>query len=143
MQSPSGKPLIEYRVSSASIRPEQLHGFFEGWPDPPSADEHLQVLRGSDFVIIAVDPDQDFVVGFITAISDGVLSAYLPLLEVLPAYRGRGIGAELVRRMLHGLSHLYMVDLVCDEPLAGFYEKLGMSQVVGMAMRNRRGGPRE
>ena len=58
--------------------------------------------------------DGDAVVGFVTAASDGVLSAFIPLLEVLPAYRDRGIGAELVRRLLGQLDDLYMVDLCCD-----------------------------
>jgi hypothetical protein len=31
------------------------------------------------------------VVGFITAISDGVLTAYVPFLEVLPAHRRQGV----------------------------------------------------
>jgi hypothetical protein len=32
--------------------------------------------------------DNGRVIGFITAVTDKVLSAYIPLLEVLPAYRG-------------------------------------------------------
>ena len=38
--------------------------------------------------------------GFITATSDGALSAAIRLLEVLEAYQGQGIGSELLRRML-------------------------------------------
>jgi GNAT superfamily N-acetyltransferase len=37
-------------------------------------------------------------VGFITAITDGVLTTYLPQLEVLAEYRGQGIGSALVER---------------------------------------------
>jgi ribosomal protein S18 acetylase RimI-like enzyme len=78
------------------------------------------------------------VVGFVTAISDGVLSAYIPLLEVLPEYQGRGIGAELVRRLLDRLGGLYMVDLCCDEDVVGFYERLGLARWdAGMGLRNR------
>ena len=38
--------------------------------------------------------DAGRVVGFVTAISDGVLSAYIPLLEVLPEYQGAGSAAS-------------------------------------------------
>ena len=75
-------------------------------------------------------------VGFINAISDGVLSAYIPLLEVIEAYQGQGIGIELLHRMTHSLQHLYMIDLMCDEDLQPFYEKAGMNRATGMVLRN-------
>jgi precorrin-8X/cobalt-precorrin-8 methylmutase len=77
------------------------------------------------------------VIGFVTAVSDGVVSAYVPLLEVLPSYRRRGIGTELIRRLLARLDGLYMVDLACDEELVPFYERLGLGRV-GVAMGIRR-----
>jgi ribosomal protein S18 acetylase RimI-like enzyme len=92
------------------------------------------MLQGSSHLIVAKDGER--VIGFITAISDGVLSAYIPLLEVLPEYQGRGIGSELVRLMFKELDHLYMIDLCCDESMRGFYEKLGMKPVTGMIKRN-------
>jgi ribosomal protein S18 acetylase RimI-like enzyme len=76
------------------------------------------------------------VVGFITAISDGVSAAYIPHLEVLPAYQGRGIGSELVRRMLARLRGLYMIDLTCDPDVQPFYARLGMRPSTGMLVRN-------
>jgi ribosomal protein S18 acetylase RimI-like enzyme len=38
-------------------------------------------------------------IGFETAISDGRLTAYIPLLEVLPTYRNRGVGSQLIKMM--------------------------------------------
>jgi predicted N-acetyltransferase YhbS len=75
-------------------------------------------------------------VGYITAISDGVLSAYIPLLEVLPGWRGQGIGSVLVRRMLEALKHLYMIDLLCDEDVQPFYALHGMKSATGMCLRD-------
>ena len=77
------------------------------------------------------------VVGFITAISDGVLSAFIPLLEVLPEYQGRGIGSELVKRMLRELEDFYMVDLVCDPELESFYARFELILLTSMGMRRR------
>ena len=64
-----------------------------------------------------------------------MLSAYVPLLEVVPEYRGLGIGSELVRRMLERLEDFYMVDLLCDAELQRFYESLGMTPAAGMMVR--------
>lgn len=105
------------------VTPAALRGFFVGWPDPPSPDTHLRLLHESHAVILAIEDER--VIGFITAISDGVLSAYIPLLEVLPEHRGRGIGIELARRMRDRLAGLYMVDLLCDDDVAPFYERVG------------------
>ena len=74
--------------------------------------------------------------GFVTATSDGVLTAFIPLLEVLPDHRGRGIGAELVRRMLGTLDGLYAVDVVCDEDVMPFYERLGFTRCGAMVRRD-------
>ena len=128
--------MIAYTDSVEGITPDQLDGFFVGWPNPPSPETHLRLLLNSDHVVLAVDDETENVVGFITAISDGVLAAYIPLLEVLPAYQGRGIGSELVRRMLEKLREFYAVDLMCDPELQPFYARFGMMPYSGMIIRN-------
>ena len=92
-------PLHYYRDTAEGIAPGQLAGFFVDWPNPPSPETHLRILAGSDHVVLAFDEATDAVVGFVTAVSDGVLAAYVPLLEVLPAHQGRGIGTELMTRI--------------------------------------------
>jgi ribosomal protein S18 acetylase RimI-like enzyme len=126
--------MVTYTDSSANISTNQLRGFFVGWPNPPSRETHLRLMQGSYRVWLAIDDGR--VVGFINATSDGVLTAFIPLLEVLPAYQRQGIGAELVRRMLGSLSHLYSVDVICDEDVQPFYERLGMRPYTGMIYRN-------
>jgi len=128
--------MIRYTDSLEGITPELLAGFFVGWPNPPSPETHLRLLAGSMAVELAVDPATGTVVGFINAVGDGVLAAYIPLLEVLPEYQGRGIGGELVRRMLARLDGLYMVDLLCDPALQPFYARFGMRPSQGMLIRN-------
>ena len=128
--------MIIYTDSLADVTTEHLQGgFFVGWPSPPSPTTHYRILANSA-AIVQARIDDGTVVGFITAVSDHVSCAYIPHLEVLPAYQGQGIGSELVRQMLENLRYLYMIDLVCDPPLQPFYERFGMQPVVGMVLRN-------
>ncbi|MDR2182616.1 MAG: GNAT family N-acetyltransferase [Clostridiales bacterium] len=117
---------IMYTKDMGIISEDMLDGgFFAGWPNAPDAAVHLRLLRESYLAYVAIDVFSGKVVGFISAISDGVLSAYIPLLEVLPQYQGRGIGGALVRHMLAALDGLYMIDIVCDEDKAPLYAKYG------------------
>jgi len=129
--------VIAYETTLESVREQDLGGFFVGWPTRPSAASHLRLLHGSDLVVLAREAESGRVVGFVTAVGDGVLSAFIPLLEVLPEYQARSIGSELVRRLLALLEGSYMIDLLCDDDLVPFYERFGMTQRVAMALRNR------
>lgn len=113
-----------------------LKGFFDGWKKFPSKEKHFELLENSEFKILAIDEENNKVVGFINAITDGILSAYIPLLEVVPDYKSKGIGTELVKRMLEKLKDYYMIDIVCDESLQGFYEKFGMKKYSSIIIRN-------
>ncbi len=126
--------MVSYQNSLEGISEASLEGFFVGWPTKPSPETHFRLLQKSDFIVLAVEDNK--VVGFITAISDGVLVAYIPFLEVLPSHQKQGIGMELLKKMLEMLKEFYMIDLLCDENLQGFYEKLGMDKAVGMRIRN-------
>ncbi|WP_424952262.1 GNAT family N-acetyltransferase [Deinococcus sp.] len=127
---------IQIQSDLTGIGPEQLTGFFGGWPNPPAPQTLLRLLAGSYRVSLAVQTDTGEVLGFAQAISDGVLTAFIPLLEVRSEYRGRGIGLELMRHLLARLRHLYAVDLSCDDTLFAFYERLGFVRGGGMIRRN-------
>lgn len=125
---------IVYTDNLSAIRPEQLEGFFVGWPSHPSPQAHYEILRRSYKAWLALDAKR--CVGFVNALSDGIYYAHIPLLEVLPEYHRQGIGSELVRRMAQSLGALYAIDLVCDEPLVSFYRQQGFMQCAGMVRRN-------
>lgn len=134
---------VRYVTSLEGIEEMDLAGgFWVGWPVPPTPAMHLAVLRGSEAVVLALDEtippgSPGRVIGFVTAIGDGVLAASIPLLEVLPTWQGQGIGTELVRRVLALLGSRYMVDLVCDEDRIPFYERLGFVPYRAMIRRDR------
>lgn len=129
---------VRYTTSLEGVTADSLRGgFWVGWPQPPSAEMHLAMLRGSEAVVLAIAGESGEVVGFVNAVGDGVLAAYLPCLEVLPAWQGQGIGWELVRRVIAEISPRYMIDLVCDDDLVPFYERLGLVPYRAMIRRDR------
>ncbi|MBW9159387.1 GNAT family N-acetyltransferase [Clostridium sp. FP2] len=129
--------MILYKIYSSNLKNLEIgEGFFKDWPNPPSQENHRKILEKSYKSLVAIDEKSNKIIGFINAVSDGILSAYIPLLEVLPEYQKQGIGSELVKKMLEELYNFYMVDLCCDESLQSFYKKLGMIKSQGMICRN-------
>jgi ribosomal protein S18 acetylase RimI-like enzyme len=126
--------VITYQTSLERLAEQDLDGFFEGWPDPPTPATLFRLLQRTDRVVLARDADGT-VVGFVSALTDGVLCAYITLLEVRPRYQRRGIATELVRRILRSLGEIYMVDAMCDPELIGFYQRLGFTSATGVSIR--------
>lgn len=72
--------------------------------------------------------DDDRLIGYVAAISNGVTDACLQDLMVHPDYQHRGIGHELMRRALDRLraDGLYMVSVIYgDAALQQYYEEFG------------------
>lgn len=128
--------MIDYIDSTEHITPEMLHEFFEGWKTPYSPEKQLKILQNSDHIVLAIDTDAKRVVGFITALTDHIQSAFIPMLEVLPYYRDRGIGRGLVSKMLAKLKGIPAIDLTCDPEMQKFYKNFGMVPSVGVVIRN-------
>ena len=128
--------MIEYTDNVDNITPDRLNGFFQGWKKSHTPKEHLGILKSSNHIILAVETDGDRVVGYITALSDGIQSAFIPLLEVLPEYQKQGIGTALVSKMLEKLKGVPAIDLTCDPEMQKFYSKFGMIPSTGMIIRD-------
>ncbi len=128
--------MITYTDSLEGITADKLRGeFFAGWSRALTPETHLRTLIGCDGVVLAIDSESGNVVGYVTMISDGVLSAFIPNIEVLKAYQGQGIGTELMRRMFEKLKTIPNIDLMCDPDVQPFYARLGMQPLGGMAIR--------
>ena len=93
---------ITYR-DTHDIDLDQLTTLFNsvGWERRTADRARLaQLVRGSMFVVSAWDGDR--LVGFARAISDGATNAYISTEAVLPEYQKRGIGREVMQRLLAG-----------------------------------------
>jgi ribosomal protein S18 acetylase RimI-like enzyme len=57
------------------------------------------------------------------------------MLEVIPEYKNRGIGTELMEKMLDILEGYDCVDLTCDIDMQPFYQRFKMLKSYGMVIR--------
>jgi len=71
--------------------------------------------------------EKEALIGYIDCVSNGVTDAYIQNLMVHPDYQGRGIGTDLMKKMIDYLKkkHIYMISVVFEEKLKPFYEKFG------------------
>ena len=127
--------MIIYHDDIRHISAAQLAGFFVGWKKPLTCNQHLDLLAGSTHFVVAIDQTTNRAVGFVSALSDGVNSSFIPLLEVLPDYQNQGIGTTLMQKILQKLDGITNVDLTCDADMQPFYERFRMLQSNGMVLR--------
>lgn len=86
--------------------------------------EAIQVMLDHTLVCLGVW-DGDRLIGFARAVTDDVFRAVVEDVIVDQAYRGQGIGRELMRRLLDRLAHVEEIVLVCEEDLIPFYAAFG------------------
>jgi len=125
--------MIEYRVNDHVIQNE-LDPFFQNWKSPPSSEIKGKLLQGSDLIITARENGK--LVGFLSAISDGAMHAFITLLEVLETHQGKGIGKHLVKLAISHFKGYYDIVLITDSDKKAFYEKFGFHEIYGMHKRD-------
>ncbi|MGZ5008357.1 MAG: GNAT family N-acetyltransferase [Methylobacter sp.] len=104
--------LALYRANewSAALKPDLSH----------------KALLASHSLITAWDDSK--LIGLGNAISDGYLVVYYPDMLVLPTYQGRGIGSEIMRRLMMRYRGFHQHMLVADGRALDFYRKCGFER---------------
>ena len=59
--------MIIYKYDISGVTEADLDPFFEGWPEKPTLSKRLEILKNSDYVIIALDDEN--IAGFINAVT--------------------------------------------------------------------------
>jgi ribosomal protein S18 acetylase RimI-like enzyme len=126
---------VEYEaVSSAPV--EEIVALYKSagwWQESPEARSIIPaMIRGSFCFMVARSLD-GHIIGMARVISDGCSDAYIQDVTVLDAYRGQGIGSELVRRLTKFcLSRkIGWIGLVSEPGTQSLYEELGYGPLVG------------
>ena len=71
--------------------------------------------------------EEELLIGYIDCVSNGVTDAYIQDLMVHPNYQGRGVGTDLMTKMINYLKdkRIYMISVIFEEKLKPFYERFG------------------
>ncbi|MEO8392927.1 MAG: GNAT family N-acetyltransferase [Chloroflexota bacterium] len=72
--------------------------------------------------------DGGHLIGFGRAVTDDLFRALIEDVVVDQPYRGQGIGAEIMRRLLERLDHVEEILINCHDNLIPFYEQLGFKR---------------
>jgi len=96
------------------------------WSSAEKPDLLHKALLASHSLVTAWDGTK--LVGLGNAISDGHLVVYYPHLLVHPEYQGRGIGTQLMRRLMARYDGFHQHILVADGRALDFYRKCGFER---------------
>lgn len=101
------------------------------WPGTEAEDyQRLTRLVNQSHCFVAASVDGELI-GMGRAISDGVSDAYVQDVTVAQAWRGRGIGSRIVRRIVEQLQHdgLGWIGLIAERGSSPFYEQFGFKEI--------------
>jgi GNAT superfamily N-acetyltransferase len=127
MQESPGEPPVEYLAELPAVEEfERLYrstGWTEAFEVPG---ERLAASLGHAWYSICARQDGR-IVGAGLVLSDGVLHALIVDVIVLPEMRGRGVGAEIMRRLVARCrdAGVLQIQLFSARGKRGFYERLG------------------
>jgi GNAT superfamily N-acetyltransferase len=96
------------------------------WSSAKKPDLLHKALLSSHSLVSAWNDDK--LVGLGNAISDGYLVVYYPHMLVLPEYQGRGIGSELMKRLMARYQGFHQHMLTADGRALDFYRKCGFER---------------
>lgn len=96
------------------------------------ADTQKKVFENSYAVVFIFDDDK--LVGFGRAISDGICQAAIYNIALDEAYHGKGLGKDIVNKLVSRVSHCNII-LYTHPDTVSLYEHLGFRRMkTGMAM---------
>ncbi|WP_163103035.1 GNAT family N-acetyltransferase [Peribacillus alkalitolerans] len=128
------KNKIDYTIKP----PENFKGLLTlydelGWNSLKLTINDLEQMCNQSWYVIYAFDDQELV-GMGRVISDGVITAIICGVCVLPSYQSRGIGKEIMKRIIeHCGQNRVIPQLMCVERLESYYENLGFKKFsIGM-----------
>jgi len=90
-----------------------------------------QLIKGSYAFAVVVDKKTGKTIGMGRIISDGVSDAYIQDLVILPEFRNKGIGKQLVQLLLKRCKDdgILWIGLIAEPDQDGFYSTIGFKQM--------------
>ncbi len=69
--------------------------------------------------------DNDRLIGLISSMDDGIMTAYVHYLLINPEYHGKGIGKELVKMITEFYKDYLRIAIIAYDKEVGFYKNCG------------------
>ena len=123
-----------FLVDPSSDQIGQITGLYRsaGWwgknmPDDPSVVK--QIIKGSHCFMVAMEDEE--IVGMGRAISDRASDSYIQDLTVINSYRGKGIGAKILQRIMASLEKdgIKWIGLIAEGNSDDFYSHFGFKKM--------------
>jgi N-acetylglutamate synthase-like GNAT family acetyltransferase len=129
--------VIHFRPASVDDRDAIRHFLAEnGWAERVADGERfVKMMENASRAIIA--QDEGTIVGFARALCDDASNGYIGTVAVSEAMRGRGIGRELVQRLIGDDTNITWV-LRAGRGSDGFWEKMGFRRSQAAMERTRK-----
>ncbi len=126
---------VVVRVVDAWDQEEILQLYHAGgwWKDEYDPSSLPELIRKSFAFVVAVDTKTNRAVGMGRVISDGISDGYIQDLVVLPEYRNKGVGKEIVAALVQKCteSGITWLALVAEPDTEAFYRPLGFHPMRG------------
>ncbi len=90
------------------------------WSSGKYPEKLVIAMRNYSFVFSAWDDNK--LVGLISSMDDGIMTAYIHYLLVNPDYQYKGIGKELIEHVLKTYQSYLRISLIANGNNVGFYE---------------------
>ncbi|MDO4538324.1 MAG: GNAT family N-acetyltransferase [Coriobacteriales bacterium] len=118
---------IEVRETH-EFEPEQLADLFLSveWSSGHYPERLAKAMRNFETVFAAWDGE--LLVGLISAMDDGSMTAYVHYLLVRPGYQDQGIGKQLVELVKERYANYLRIVVIAYDTELGFYEHCGFEK---------------
>jgi ribosomal protein S18 acetylase RimI-like enzyme len=120
---------LEFDDDPGRIDVDAVHDYLANesyWAKGRPRDVVERLIREAQRVVGVYDGVRQ--VGFARAFTDGVSLVYLADVYVLPEYRGRGVGVQLVREIVENGPYADLRWILHTRDAHGLYRKLGFAE---------------
>lgn len=127
-------------VFTNDLAPDAVAHLFSqtAWTKTRTPEQIAWMLKSTPLILAAFDSDR--LIGVARVITDDLFRAYIEDVIVDEAFRGQGIGRELMEHLMDRLVHVEEITFNCEEHLIPFYEKFGFERFDMPFMHIWRGG---
>jgi GNAT superfamily N-acetyltransferase len=120
---------VELDDDAARVDVDAVHDFLANrsyWVRGRPRETVERLVREADRVVGLYDGDRQ--IGFARAFTDGTSLVYLADVYVLPEYRGRGLGVELVRELVENGPYAGLRWILHTRDAHDLYRKIGFGE---------------